>query len=203
MECYFFGTFNPIHLGHIEIARKVKELCNFERVIFVPSYMPPHKIDGLASYKNRLEMVKLAAGEENVSDIEFHLRVPSYTYRTIEKLYEENNSKRINFIIGYDQFFKIESWKEPEILKEKINFIVIPRKFQNGQVMGDRAFEYFKNKNYSFQVLNIDFLDVSSSMIRKCVENDYDIAGLTTSEVRQYIENNRLYKSMAGKKFIG
>lgn len=203
MECYFFGTFNPIHLGHIEIARKVKELCNFERVIFVPSYMPPHKIDGLASYKNRLEMVKLAVGEDNVSDIEFHLRVPSYTYRTIEKLYEENNSNRINFIIGYDQFFKIESWREPEILKEKINFIVIPRKFQNGQVMGDRAFEYFKNKKFTFEVLNIDFLDVSSSMIRKCVENDYDIAGLTTSEVRQYIENNRLYKSVVGKKFIG
>lgn len=203
MECYFFGTFNPIHLGHIEIARKVKELCNFERVIFVPSYMPPHKIDGLANYKNRLEMVKLAVGEDNVSDIEFHLRVPSYTYRTIEKLYEKNNSKRINFIIGYDQFFKIESWKEPEILKEKLNFIVIPRKFQNGQVMGDKAFEYFKNKNYSFEILNIDFLDVSSSMIRNFVENDYDIAGLTTSEVRQYIENNRLYKSVVGKKFIG
>jgi len=202
MECYFFGTFNPIHLGHIEIARKVKELAGFKRVIFVPSYMPPHKVEGLASYKDRLEMAKLAVGNENVSDIEFHLRVPSYTYRTIEKLYEENGNKKINFIIGYDQFFKLESWKEPEILKEKINFMVIPRKFQNGQVMGNAAFKYFENKGYNFQVLNIDFLDVSSSMIRKYVENDYDIAGLTTKEVRQYIENNRLYKNVAGRKFI-
>ena len=202
MECYFFGTFNPIHLGHIEIARKVRELAGFERVIFVPSYMPPHKVEGLASYKDRLEMAKLAVGNENVSDIEFHLRVPSYTYRTIEKLYEENENKKINFIIGYDQFFKLESWKEAEILKEKINFIVIPRKFQNGQVMGDAAFKYFENKGYSFQVLIINFLDVSSSMIRKYVENDYDIAGLTTNEVKQYIENNRLYKNLAGRKFI-
>ena len=105
MECYFFGTFNPIHLGHVEIARKVKELAGFSKVIFVPSYMPPHKIEGLASYKNRLEMAKLAVGEENVSDIELHLKVPSYTYRTIEKLYEQNNNQKINFIIGYDQFF--------------------------------------------------------------------------------------------------
>ncbi|MBR3605439.1 MAG: nicotinate (nicotinamide) nucleotide adenylyltransferase [Candidatus Gastranaerophilales bacterium] len=202
MECYFFGTFNPIHLGHIEIARKVKELAGFERVIFVPSYMPPHKIEGLASYINRLEMAKLAVGEENVSDIEKHLRVPSYTYRTIEKLYEQNNNQKINFIIGYDQFFKLESWKEPEILKEKINFIVIPRKFQNGQVMGAAAFKYFENKGYSFQVLNIDFLDVSSSMIRNMVQSGYDIAGLTTKEVRHYIENNRLYTKMAGREFI-
>ena len=66
MECYFFGTFNPIHLGHIEIARKVKELAGFDKVIFIPSYIPPHKIDGLESYVHRLEMVKLAVGKENV-----------------------------------------------------------------------------------------------------------------------------------------
>lgn len=202
MECYFFGTFNPIHLGHVEIARKVKELAGFSKVIFVPSYMPPHKIEGLASYKNRLEMAKLAVGEENVSDIELHLKVPSYTYRTIEKLYEQNNNQKINFIIGYDQFFKLESWREPEKLREMINFIVIPRKFQNGQVMGSAAFKYFKNKGYSFEVMNIDFLDVSSSMIRNMVENNYDIAGLTTKEVKEYIENNRLYKNVAGRKFI-
>ncbi|MBQ8636277.1 nicotinate (nicotinamide) nucleotide adenylyltransferase [bacterium] len=202
MECYFFGTFNPIHLGHIEIARKVKELGGFKRVIFVPSYMPPHKIEGLASYKQRLEMARLAVGENNVLDIELHLKVPSYTYRTVEKLCEGGNDKKINFIIGYDQFFKLESWREPEILKEKINFLVIPRKFQNGQVMGSAAFKYFKDKGYSFEVFNIDFLDVSSSMIRKYVENGQDIAGLTTSEVRQYIENNRLYTSLAGRKFI-
>lgn len=202
MECYFFGTFNPIHLGHVEIARKVKELAGFDRVIFVPSYMPPHKIEGLASYVDRLEMAKLAVGAENVSDIERHLKVPSYTYRTIEKLYEQNNNQKINFIIGYDQFFKLESWREPEKLREMINFVVIPRKFQNGQVMSEKAFDYFRNKNYSFEVLNINFLDVSSSMIRAMVEHGYDITGLTTKEVKEYIENNRLYKNLAGREFI-
>ena len=200
MKCYFFGTFNPIHSGHIEIAKKVKELKGFDNVIFVPSYMPPHKVEGLANYINRLEMVRLAVGSDNTSDIERTLKVPSYTYRTIEKLYEENNNQKINFIIGYDQFFKLESWKEPEILKEKIHFIVIPRKFQNGQTMSEKAFEYFKNKGYSFEVLNINFLDVSSSIIRAMVEHGYDIIGLTTKEVKEYIENNRLYKNLAGRK---
>ena len=202
MKCYFFGTFNPIHLGHIEIARQVKEKNNFEQVIFVPSYMPPHKVDDLESFMHRFEMAKIALGTENVSDIETKLKVPSYTYRTIEKLYEENNNQKINFIIGYDQFFKLESWREPDVLKEKLHFIVIPRKFQNGQIMGEMAFQYFKNKGYSFQVLNIDFLDVSSSMIRRYISNGMDIAGLTTREVKEYIENNRLYKKLAERKFV-
>ena len=199
MDCYFFGTFNPIHLGHIEIARRVKEKGGFDKVIFVPSYMPPHKIDGLIPYVHRLEMTKLAVGHNNVSDIESKLKAPSYTYRTIEKLCEYNNQEKINFIIGYDQFFKLESWKEPETLKKLINFIVIPRKFQNGQTLGDKAFEYFKNKGWSFDIVNIDFLDVSSSMIRNLLKNNEDITGLTTIEVKNYIENNRLYKDMAKK----
>lgn len=201
MDCYFFGTFNPIHLGHIEIARRVRELAGFDKVIFVPSYMPPHKIDDLLPYAQRLEMVKIAVGEDCTSDIEHKLKVPSYTYRTVEYLFEQSKEK-VNFIIGYDQFFKLESWKEPEILKKLINFVVIPRKFQNGQVMGDRAFDYFKNRGYEFQVLNIDFLDVSSSMIRKLLANNEDITGLTTPEVKKYIEDNRLYKSVAQEKFI-
>ncbi|MBR2068588.1 MAG: nicotinate (nicotinamide) nucleotide adenylyltransferase [Candidatus Gastranaerophilales bacterium] len=199
MDCYFFGTFNPVHLGHIEIARRVKELAGFDRVIFVPSFMPPHKIEGLISYQKRLEMVKLAVGEDCTSDIEHKLQVPSYTYRTIQKLYEEKK-ERINFIIGYDQFFKLESWREPEILKELINFIVIPRKFRNGQVIGKGVFEYFKKKGYHFEVLDIDFLDISSSMIRKLLENNQDITGLTTTEVKNYIEKHRLYKGLAKEK---
>lgn len=199
MNCYFFGTFNPIHLGHIEIAKRVREITGFERVIFVPSYMPPHKIDGLISYNHRLEMVRLAVGDDNVLDIEHKLKIPSYTYRTIEELYKVNNEK-INFIIGYDQFFKLESWKEPDILKKLINFVVIPRKFLNGQTINKSAFEYFKKKGYSFDILDIDFLDISSSMIRKILANGEDITGLTTPEVKNYIEENGLYKSMAKEK---
>ncbi len=202
MNCYFFGTFNPVHLGHIEIARQVKELLNFDKIIFVPAFIPPHKIEGIWSYSDRLNMLKLAVGEENVSNIESKLQIPSYTYRTIEKLYEENGKNRINFILGYDQFFKLESWKEPEILKQKIHFIVIPRRFKNGQTLAKAAFDYFKNKGYSFDVLNINFLDISSSMIRNLLENNQDITGLVNSEVKNYIEEHRLYKKLVKRKLV-
>ncbi len=201
MNCYFFGTFNPIHLGHIEIARQVKAL-GFDKIIFVPAYMPPHKstIETL-SFIHRYNMVKLAAGEENVSDMESKLKPPSYTYRTIQHLPEFNNEK-INFIIGYDQFFQIENWKEAQFLKENLNFIVVPRKFKNGQTINERAFEYFKNKGYNYKILNIDFLDVSSEMIRNFIQEGKDITGLTLKEVKEYIEINRLYKRLARRESI-
>ena len=201
MNCYFFGTFNPIHLGHIEIARQVKTY-GFDKIIFVPSYIPPHKstIETI-SYFHRLNMVKLAVTEENVLDIESKLKPPSYTYRTIQHL-PEFNKEKINFIIGYDQFFQIENWKEPQFLKENLNFIVIPRRFKNGQTINERAFEYFKNKGYTYKILDINFLDVSSDMIRKFIQEGKDITGLTSKEVKEYIENNRLYKKLAQRESV-
>ncbi len=201
MNCYFFGTFNPIHLGHIEISKQVKEL-GFKNIIFVPSYMPPHKstIETL-SFIHRFNMVKLAVGEEPVSDIESKLKPPSYTYRTIQHL-PEFNQEKINFIIGYDQFFQIENWKEAQFLKEHLNFIIVPRKFKNGQTINERAFEYFKNRGYSYKILNIDFLNISSEAIRKMVQNKEDITNLVPKGVKEYIENNGLYKKLAQRESI-
>jgi len=202
MDCYFFGTFNPIHLGHIEIARRTKALKKYDRIIFVPCYIPPHKHDELISFSHRYEMACLALGSENVSDIESKMNIPSYTYRTVQKLYEENNNQKINFIIGYDQFFKLESWKEPEKLKQTIKFNVIPRRFPNGQIIGENTFEYFRKKGFEYEILDIGLLDISSQMIRKAISEGQDITGLTTSEVKEYIENNGLYTKLAkGKSF--
>ena len=202
MDCYFFGTFNPIHFGHISIAKQVREALGFERIIFVPSYMPPHKLGATLPFEDRLNMTKLAVGETCVSDIERKMPIPSYTYKTIEKLYKENNNEKVNFILGFDQFFKLESWKEPEILKQKTNFIVIPRRFSNGQILSEKAFEYFRNKGFSFQVLNIDFLDVSSEKIRQLCSQNKDISNLTTKEVQNYIEEHKLYRKLAERKSI-
>ncbi len=203
MKCYFFGTFNPIHQGHVEISKRIKEKFNFEQVVFVPAFMPPHKFNNLASYKDRLKMTELALGAENVSNIESKLKVPSFTYRTIEKLLEINNTDKINFIIGYDQFFQIENWREAEFLKEKLHFIVYPRKFKNGQSLSSKAFDYFKNKGYDFEIINLDYLDISSEMIRNYIAENKDITGLVAKEAREYIERNKLYKNLArGKSFI-
>ncbi len=201
MNCYFFGTFDPVHKGHIEISKQVKEKIGFDKVIFVPSYMPPHKIaKGITSFEHRLNMLKEAIGADCVIDIERKLSIPSYSYKTIQKLIEIDKTQKINFILGFDQFFTIENWKEPQILKELIRFIVIPRKFENGQVMSEKAFDYFKNKGYDFEIVDIDFLNVSSNKIRLNLKNNEDILELTTKEVKDYIERNGLYNTLARKK---
>ena len=78
--------------------------------------------------------------------------------------------------------------------------MVYPRHLFNGQTINESAFSYFKNKGYSFQILKADFLDISSTMIRKYVATNQDITGLTTREVKEYIERFGLYKKLAERQ---
>lgn len=181
-KCFFFGTFDPVHIGHIKIAKSVREQFNFERVIFVPTPAPPHKNSHGASFFDRFEMLKLAVGEENVSDIETKIDPPNYTYKTIEKL------GKGAFIIGFDQFEKIESWKNADYLKEMLEFIVIPR----GDT-SDGDFAHLAKKGYTFEVADFERIRISSSEIREAVKNGGDISHLVDKKVKDYIYEQRLY----------
>ena len=187
MECYFFGTFNPPHIGHINLAKKILDEFNFDKIIFVPSNVPPHKkefIDGC----HRFNMLKLLENNKiKVSDIELKMEPPSYTYKTIKKLYK---GEKINFLIGFDAFKDIETWKNPEFLKEKLHFIVLKRK-------GDKREEIEKLALFGYDFIiadNIDMVDISSSEIRKKLENNEDISGLIDEKIKRYIDENGLYR---------
>lgn len=188
MECYFFGTFNPPHKGHIELAKKVLEEFNFEKIIFVPSNVPPHKSEFIEGI-HRFNMLKLVEEDKiKVSDIELKMETPSYTYKTVEKLL--GDSKKLNFIIGFDAFKNIETWKNPEYLKEKLHFIVLKRS-------GDKReeIEKLKSKGYDFTIAdNIDTVDVSSTEIRKKIQNNENIDNLIDKKVKRYIDENGLYR---------
>lgn len=193
MKCYFFGTFNPIHKGHTQMASQIREKLDFDSIIFVPAFNPPHKIPNCTFY-DRLMMAKLALGDENVSDIELKLPTPSFSYRTIKELKKQDKSDKINFIIGYDAFAKIESWKMPQELKEDTKFIVIPRKY-DGKLLN--PFEHLKQRGWDFQIVEADFIDISSNEIRNKVEKDESIEGLVDKKVEEYIYEHGLYKKQA------
>ena len=111
--CVFQGTFNPIHRAHLQVADYVSKNYDFDKILFIPAFKPPHKdYDPKMSF-HRFNMVKLAAqGKLNfdVSDIEFRSDNKSYTYNTIRELYKIYDIEgKINFIIGTDAFEKIES----------------------------------------------------------------------------------------------
>ncbi len=201
MNCYFFGTFDPVHIGHIKIAKSVKKEFNFERVIFVPTPAPPHKNAYGASFFDRVEMLKLAVGEENVNDIENTIEPPNYTYKTIEKLDNIDNGARTGsplgaFIIGFDQFEKIEEWKNPEYLKKMLEFIVIPRNITDAtRLAPDTSFNFahLAKKGYTFKVADFERIDISSSEIRAAVKNGENISNLVDKKVENYIYEQRLY----------
>jgi nicotinate-nucleotide adenylyltransferase len=184
MKTFFFGTFNPIHNGHLKIASEVESSLGIDKVIFVPSFSPPHKKKDLASAEDRLNMLVLAVGRERVCDIEYHLKTPSYTCKTVEHL------GKCRFIIGYDAFLDIENWKNPEYLREMLDFIVIPRKEHTN-------LSPWREKGYKFQVLPLDFMDISSENIRKYVQTGAKISDFVPEEIERYIYGNRLYQSLA------
>ena len=127
----FGGTFDPIHLGHLRAAAEVRRLARLDRILFIPSYIPPHKAGGgAAPAADRLRMVELAcrrrAGFE-VSPIEVEARGKSYSIRTLRKIRALSPAARLFFIVGIDAFLDIGTWHEYEKVLAECLFIVTGR----------------------------------------------------------------------------
>ena len=140
--CVFPGTFNPIHTAHLGMARFALEKYGFEKIIFIPSYIPPHKLVDSNLAKHRYNMVKLATENNRrfeVSDIEYKSEGKSYTLITVKKIKELYNiDGRLNFIIGTDAFKNIKTWYKADELKELVHFLVFPR---NNDVIDSAEFK--------------------------------------------------------------
>ena len=188
--CIFPGTFNPIHNGHIKMAEYALFEYNFDKIIFIPAYIPPHKYLDSNLAEHRFNMVKLALSNNSkfeVSDIEYKSESKSYSLITVKKIIEQYEmNDRLNFIIGTDAFSKIETWYKAEELKNLVHFIVFPRK-------GDDIDEIkeLKNKEWDFEFTNMDYVDLSSTNIREQGVFKKSI----NKEVEDYIKLNGLYKS--------
>lgn len=204
--CIFSGTFNPIHKAHLEMAQYVLDNYNFDEILFIPAYKPPHKNYDENLSLSRLEMVKLAVKinpKFKVSDIEFKRNGKSYTYLTILELYKNlyncknpenivydcNFKNKISMIIGSDAFEKIETWYETDKLKKLVDFIVFVRENNNVN------FDYLKDKGYNFKFANMKFIDISSTELRERIKNSESIDDLVTKEVEEYIYKNGLYRN--------
>ena len=178
--CIFPGTFNPIHEGHLKMAKFALEKYQFDKIIFIPSYIPPHKIIDKNLASHRFEMTKLAIKNNpkfEVSDIEYKLEGKSYSLITVKKIIEQYDIKgRLNFIIGTDAFAKIETWYKAEELKPLVHFIVFPRR---GDVIENK-------ETWDYEIVDMDYVDISSTEIRKGLK--------TITKIEGYIKENGLYK---------
>ena len=183
MICIFPGTFNQIHIAHIKMAQFALKKYGFEKILFIPAYIPPHKQVDSNLAKHRYNMVKLVCDKNpkfEISDVEYKSENKSYTLITVQKIREQYNIEgRLNLIIGTDAFSKIRSWYKVDELKNLVHFIVFPR--------GKETIKNEDYKDFSFELLGTDKIDVSSTEIRE------QHIGEISKEVEEYIAKNELY----------
>ncbi len=191
----FGGTFNPIHIAHLILAEWVKSDLNLDKILFIPSYIPPHRENEIADSKHRLQMVKLAISGNpafEFSDIEFQRKGKSYAIDTIRQLYTDypDVAGKINFLIGTDAFLHIDSWHKSEELVELVNFIIFARQ---GTPDAEKIIENKKLKNINYTILETPVIEISSSSIRERIKNGKSIKYLVNDGVGEYIQKNKLY----------
>lgn len=192
--CVFQGTFNPIHNAHLQMAQYVKDNYHYDKIIFIPAFIPPHKDIDPKNSQHRLNMVKLATEdvEFEVSDIEYKMGEISYTYLTLCELYKRYDIEgKIGFIIGADAFLKIESWYETDKLKNLVDFIL----FRRNDNFDVKTLALLQNKGYKFNMTDMELVDISSTDIRERLAQNKSIKELLPFKVLEYIENYGLYRN--------
>lgn len=204
----FGGTFNPIHIGHIALAENVTDSFKLDRMIFIPSKIPPHKTGNIIAPGKRLEMVQLAAGimgdRFTVSDYEINEEGISYTLKTLMHFRELYPDDEIFFACGTDIFASIEKWYEYAKLFDYVNFIVVSRSMVSfGKMLEavpewlhDRVVreEQFTGEKFGKVILyEMPPVDISSTEIREVLEASYRKANLP-DVVYEYISEKGLYR---------
>lgn len=210
----FGGTFDPIHLGHLRAAAEVRRLARLDRILFLPSFLPPHKARGMgASPADRLRMVKLACRRRKgfeASPIEVEAREKSYSILTLRKVRALSPSARLFFILGVDAFLDIGTWREYEKVLEECLFIVMGRPgFELDRARGvlggnlrDSVVPLAAGQGLAgplpprarIFLLPIRALDISSTGIRERLRRGETLDGLVPGPVEAYIREHQLYR---------
>lgn len=213
----FGGTFNPIHYGHLRAAEEIREKLEFDKILFIPSGNPPLKTKELAEAVHRYKMTRLAIVANRLfelSDIECKLSGKSYTVKTVEELRKNNPEIEFSFILGIDAFLDITNWWHSESLVTLINFVIISRpdfRFIDLQVspyikISKRMLKKLDNEeiethmiklksNMNATFLRLTPIGISSTGIRRLINEGKSIKYLLPAEVESYIIANKLYIS--------
>ncbi|MDE6380077.1 MAG: nicotinate (nicotinamide) nucleotide adenylyltransferase [Muribaculaceae bacterium] len=199
----FGGSFDPIHYGHIRLAQYVLENTDLDEIWLMVAPLNPLKPQGyVASDEQRLEMARLAVAEIpgiRVSDFEFSLPIPSYTYNTLLRLKETYPEIDFRLIIGGDNWAHFDSWRNPQEIIDEFGLIVYPRPGEDLSLQSS----VFSHKPSSCITILKDApqMPVSSTQLRSALENQSDASPSTFGlihdsvhpQVMEYIEKNGIY----------
>jgi nicotinate-nucleotide adenylyltransferase len=186
----FFGSFNPVHIGHMAIANYMVAFTDIEQVWFVVSpHNPLKEKKTLLSDIHRLRLVREAIGDDarfNASNIEFKLPQPSYTINTLEYLKEKYPAKQFALIIGADNLQTFHKWKNYEEILKQYELYVYPRPSTEGG--GDLKI------NPHIKLTNAPLMEISSTFIREAIRNKKDIRHYLPEAVSKYISEMHFYE---------
>ncbi|EIA10105.1 nicotinate (nicotinamide) nucleotide adenylyltransferase [Flavobacterium frigoris] len=187
----YFGTFNPIHVGHLIIANHMAENADLEQVWLVVTPHNPHKKkETLLDDYHRLQMVHLATEDYpklKPSDIEFKLSQPNYTVNTLVHLEEKYPDHEFSLIMGEDNLKSLHKWKNYEVLLQNHHIYVYPR------LSPDQEDSCLKN-HPKVHLIDAPIVEISSTFIRKSIKEGKNIQPLLPSKVWEYIDHNNFYK---------
>ncbi|MCK9226107.1 MAG: nicotinate (nicotinamide) nucleotide adenylyltransferase [Candidatus Muirbacterium halophilum] len=188
----FGGTFDPLHIGHVILAQFILNNGYAEKILFIPSFNPPHKQNKvITEFKHRFNMIKIETDKNckfEVSDIEKNMAIPSYTYNTLKKLKYYRKEEDLCLLIGQDQFEEFHTWhKYIDIINE---FQIIVFRRSNKKIIIPN---YFKNKDIVF--IKNDIIPVSSTEIRKAIKLKEEFRYKVTEDIWTYIIENDIYYS--------
>ena len=194
----FFGTFNPIHVGHLILANFMAQQPEIDQIWMVVTPRNPFKEkDTLLDDIHRLALVREAVDSNpllEVSNIEFDLPQPNYTVNTLAVLSEKHPDKKFTLIMGEDNLRSFHKWKNYEVILENHDVMVYPRVYTESEKVevSERAKEW---KNHTkIKLVDAPLMKVSSSVIRKMIAEGKDVQYILTPEVFKYVDEMNFYR---------
>lgn len=182
----FFGSFNPIHIGHLIIANVMQDQTDLDEVWFVVSPQNPFKTQkSLLHEFDRLKMVELAIADHfffRATDVEFHMPRPSYTIDTLTYLAEKYPHHEFKLIVGGDNLPHFHKWKNHEQILEHYGLYVYPRPGEKTE---------YDHPNVRF--VEAPLMDISATFIRKTIKNGHSVKYLLPAAVEEYIRDKKLF----------
>lgn len=188
----FFGSFNPIHIGHLILANYILENSDMEELWFVVSPQNPFKDKkSLLNDHNRLDMVQLALKnypKMRVSNVEFSLPKPSYTIDTLTYLHEKYPEVSFALIMGEDNLKGLKKWKNAETLVNNHQIIIYPRVLNADENKGTS----FEHENIS--KIDAPIIELSATKIREMLKEGKNVRPMLPPEVFEYLDGSSFYK---------
>ena len=188
----YFGTFNPIHVGHLTIANYMVEFSDLDEVWMVVTPHNPHKKKKtLLEDIHRLTMVRIALEDYpklKASNIEFDLPQPNYTVNTLAHLEEKYPESSFCLIMGEDNLKSFHKWKNYEVILERYELYVYPR-------ISDGTIESKFTKHSKIHKVNAPIMELSSTFIRKAIKDGKNIRPMLPQNVWEYLDEMNFYKA--------